>query len=548
MADNDKNNVYALTIKGDVIHASEATSGRQGYYCLGCKKEMQAVRSKKSNRIDYFRHDPKGVVNEAKCTYSDETYRHKLAKEILQRLKRIKVPAVYKYPPKNQDGLANLLEESKYIDAAHIGIETTFYEDESGVIHYGSNKDVESRFLIIRPDVTFFNSKKKPILFIEIVVTHGIKDDKRIKLKRLGIDAVQVKIPKDSPQSIENNFHLTDRIKWIYNNVEERTEYVRITTPNSKGIPPIDELQRKLQEESLACRTAEIGNLIRAIKRCLESKPYRDTEGELRGEISRVTTNAETHRARLDRIRENCRDRVKGRYKAEIDKVESRIRQVATDAEQLEQRHSNLEKRYNNKRYEIASKDKELELGIRAKVEGIRGTREAFEERTKQIIRDRDNSIRDFESTKNGIRENQERILRDIESTRNRIREIISSREAISGKFEQLERETSDKFKRLTELEVAEIEGIERETQNEPRRFDEAQKGVREEFERLREKSSQRVKARDANGNSELSRGINHLLQTWRRLLDFEKDYTTYKRNRAAWDSFNKGTYKNWTD
>lgn len=548
MVYNDKNNVYALTLKGDVIHASDANSGRQGYYCLGCKKEMQAVRSKKSNRIDYFRHDPKDVVNEAKCTYSDETYRHKLAKEILQRLMRIKVPAVYKYPPKNQDGLANLLQDSKYIEAAHIGIETTFYEDESGVIHFGSNKEVESRFLVVRPDVTFFNSNKEPILFIEIVVTHGIKNDKLVKLKRLGIDTVQVRIPKDSPESIEKNFHVTDKIKWVYNNVEERTEYVPNTASNSKGVSSIDELQRKLQEESLACRTAEIGNLIRAIKRCLESKPYRESEDELREEISRVTTNTDTHRARLNKIREDCRSRVKGRYKTEIDKVNSSLRQVERDTEQLEQKYSNLERRYFNKRNEITDQDKELGLGIKTKVEGSTGTRETFEERKRQIIRDRDKAIRDFESTKREIEENQEGLLRDIERARNRIREIITSRETIPTKFEQLERETSDEFKELTDREVKEIEGITRETENEPRLFNEAEKGIREEFEGLRNKSFDRVKTRDRNGNNELSRGINHLLQTRGRLLDFEKDYNTYKRNRAAWDSFNKGTYKNWTD
>jgi len=545
---NDKNNVYALNLKGDVIHASEASSGRQGYYCLGCKKEMQAVRSKKSDRIDYFRHDSKNVVSESKCTYSDETYRHKLAKEILQRLKRIKVPSVYKYPPKNQEGLANLLEESKYIEAAHVGVELTFYEDESGVIHYGSHKDVDSRFLIVRPDIIFFNNKKEPILFIEIVVSHGIKSDKLVKLKRLGIDTVQVRIPKDSPESIEKNFHVTDKIKWIYNNVEERTEYVPITTSNSKGVSPIDELQRKLQEESLTCRTAEIGNLIRAIKRCLESKLYRESEDELREQISRTTRNTDTHRSGLDKIREDCRSRVKGRYKTEIDKINSSNLQVERGTEQLEQKHSNLETRYYRKRNEIASKDKELGLGIKAKIEGSTGAGETIEERKRRIIRDRNKAIRDFESAEKEIYENQEGVLRDIERTRNRIREIIASRATIPTKFEQLERTTSDEFKVLADSETNEIDRIATETEDEPKLFGQSEKGIRSEFEGLRIKSADTIKKRDGSGHNELSRGLAHLLQTRGRHLDFEKDCLTFKRNREAWDSFNKGAYKNWTD
>lgn len=546
MVYNDKNNVYALNLKGDVIHASEANSGRQGYYCLGCKKEMQAVRSKKSNRIDYFRHDPKDVVSESKCTYSDETYRHKLAKEILQRLKRIKVPAVYKYPPKGHEGLANLLEEPKYIEAAHVGIEVTFYEDESGVIHYGSNKEIESRFLIVRPDITFFNYEKEPILFIEIVVSHGIKNDKLVKLKRLGVDTVQVRIPKDSPESIEKNFHVTDKIKWVYNNVEERTEYIPVTTPNSKGVSPIDELQRKLQEESLACRTAEIGNLIRAIKRCLESKPYRESEDELREEISRTTRNTDAHKARLDKVREECRNRVKGGFKTEIEKLNAGALQLKSEAEKLEQTNRNLESRYLRKRTEITNKDKELGFGVKASVEGSTGSREGFEERKRQITRDRERTIKEFESAKSEIGENQERILRDIERARKGIAEIIRSRASIPTKFGGLERATSDEFKELTNREVQEIERIANEEEDEPRLFGEAETGIREEFEGLRKRSLDRVKARDGKGNSELSRRINELLQTRGRLLDYEKDYNTFKRNREAWDSFNKGTYKNW--
>lgn len=92
---NEENNVYANNVKGKVIHISEACSGRKGYFCLGCERELQAIISKIENRISYVRHDLKAVKNQKKCTYSDETYRHKLAKEILQRIKKIKVPVVY---------------------------------------------------------------------------------------------------------------------------------------------------------------------------------------------------------------------------------------------------------------------------------------------------------------------------------------------------------------------------------------------------------------------------------------------------------------------
>ncbi|MEP2669668.1 MAG: hypothetical protein ABJH04_11765, partial [Cyclobacteriaceae bacterium] len=309
-----------------------------------------------------------------------------------------------------------------------------------------------------------------------------------------------------------------------------------------------DELQRKLQEESLACRTAEIGNLIRTIKRCLESKPYRESEEYLRKEISRTARNTDTHRSRLEKIREDCRSRVKGRFKAEIDKIDSGSRQVEREAEQLRQKHSSLEIRYHRKRIEIAEKDKELGLRIKAKIERSTGTRETFEERKRQIVRDRGKSIRDFESAKKELESDQEKTLRDIERERTRIEQIITSGEAISSKFEQLEREASNEFKELADSEAEEIERLERDSENEPRLLELSENRIREEFEELRSRSLDKIKRRNGDGNSELSRGITHLLQTRERLINFEKDNASYKRNREAWDSFNKGAYKNWTD
>ncbi len=195
---NEIQNVYALNVKGEDIHISDAHSGRQGYFCRGCLREMQAVKPAKINYVHYFRHDAKAVAGQPKCTNSDETYRHKIGKEILQRIKRLKVPDVYKYPPRGHAGLPNLLVKSQFIEAHYVQNELTFYENEFSEICFGNDKNVsiDERYLTVRPDLTFFNHKDEPILFIEIIATHGIKPDKLAKLKRLGIDTVQVIIGK----------------------------------------------------------------------------------------------------------------------------------------------------------------------------------------------------------------------------------------------------------------------------------------------------------------------------------------------------------------
>lgn len=84
---NKDNHVYARNIKGEeryIMHP-DVIRGRKGYRCIGCDEEMEA---RKGPKLQYFAHVPTDVKNGRKCTFSNETYRHKIAKEILQILKR----------------------------------------------------------------------------------------------------------------------------------------------------------------------------------------------------------------------------------------------------------------------------------------------------------------------------------------------------------------------------------------------------------------------------------------------------------------------------
>ncbi|MCE2893572.1 MAG: hypothetical protein LW721_03975 [Flammeovirgaceae bacterium] len=547
-------NVYARNVNGDEIHISTATSGRKGYFCLGCERAMQAVKHQKINHVDYFRHDAKAVANLPKCTYSDESHRHKIAKEILQRIKRIKVPALYKYPPKKQVGLANLLDESKFIEAYTVRNELTFYEDEFGTIRYGNSKDVkiDERYLTVRPDVTFFNNKDEPKLFIEIIATHGIKVDKLVKLKRLGIDTVQVTIPKDSPENIEKCFFTTDRTKWVYNNVEERTEYLPIALRSPEGVSQIDELQRKLFEETFSCRASEIGNLVRTITRCLESKPYRESENGFREEITRVERNTESNRTRLAELRANCRSGIKRRLELENKSIDEQNRNLSIKEERLKAASEKLERGFTRKRKEIIDKDFRFEIdGTGEGINLERRKGEIYQEgerAIKDFIEKGERRIRDIESTQARLREDNDRIQGEIRQLHLRIENNINSRTSISARFGKLKRDTSRKNEENESREVREIEAISRATTDESGKFEKLANGIREEFERLRSESRRTIETRDVGGNSELSRRISLLFQTRGRIFDYEKDYQSFKRNREAWDCFRTGAYKNWND
>ena len=144
------------------------------------------------------------------------------------------------------------IRDSEFIEAKYTKSELTFYETDYGEVKYGKNPEIDNRNLLIRPDVTFFNLQNEPILLIEIVVTHKIDSEKLAKIKRLGIDTVQVTIPKDSLENIEKSFSLGQKIKWIHNNEQERTEYIYTPNSDTEGISQTDELQRKFFEESFA--------------------------------------------------------------------------------------------------------------------------------------------------------------------------------------------------------------------------------------------------------------------------------------------------------
>jgi hypothetical protein len=547
----DNQNVYALNTKDETIHISEAESGRKGYFCLGCGRELQAVKQTKENRISYFRHDHNAMKGEGLCTYSDETYRHQLGKQILLNYKKVKVPAVYKYPPKNSEGLiANLISKEKYIEASFGVPELTFYEDDNGEIHYEKmSQDSIRKHQLIRPDITFFDNQSKPILLIELVVTHKLTEEKKLRIKRLGIDCIQITIPKDSPEKIEKVFDSTKNTKWIYNYEQERREYISTTLPGGEGVSLIDEDQRKLFEESYKCRVSQIGNLIRTIRRCLESEQYAGIVEKLESEISRVEGNSDTERddlgriradykLRIEELREALRAKVNARYQTEIDRVKSE--RTRLDGEEAEitsgiEKHRNRIEEELSKQYPITVDEEQRryrnleERYQRKKSELIRET--DFEDR---IIRETNLSINRLEST---IAEN----LRDISEEEREI-EIIERNLIKESEFEknygnQIQ-SIEDQIRRIEE-EIVQLRN------QLPERIRTDRIELEKKYNYIRGQFIAAIEGRDFEEN-EYTRKYKATF------IDVEKsnDYVVAKRNYAryekAWRLFTSGAYKNW--
>lgn len=554
--DEERQNKFAYDIKDDIIFIDDAQSGRKGYFCMGCEKEMQAVKSRVVGRASYFRHDAQAVKHSGKCTYSDETYRHKLAKEILQSTKRVKLPPVYKFDT-NNIGQAMLLNESTFIDAHHVSIELYFYEDDNGIIKWGKNEEVENRNLIIKPDVTFFNNKNEPILLIEIVATHKPNQDKLLKLMRLGINTISISIPSDSPEAIASIFNYTSRTKWIYNNDEATAQYVQSSNGDSERVPYIDEEQRKLFAESHKCRKAQINNLIRRIGKCLESQQYRSIKQNLESEISRVEGNTAELRTKLDEEEREYRFEADGRDAGTRQQIVEKTRSIENEAR-------DLERRYSAKAREIEGQGELLSARIEETIRSVGGNGKDFDQRMaayhregqaieRRIGNDRERLLRiidDGTYLRQRFESNKRQLIEDFKRDKDKEERDTEGNQRYREQLPaQFERDKQAAYARIGRLKDAEESAIAREQElgnTIPARFEEKEATIRNEFEGLRQSTIAGVQANDFGRNPYLSAAYKDSISQRGLLHDVIEKERIYKRYTTIREFIKSGEHKTW--
>ncbi len=508
-------NEYARNIKGEIKFIRDVESGRKGYWCLGCDEEMQAVHFTVEHYKSYFRHEARDVLIERKCTFSNQNFRHNLAMDILARTKRIKVPNLYKYSP---DGSSKvLLKESGFVEAHSVKAELTFYEDDSGTVMWGKNPEIDEKYLLIRPDITFFDVHDNAILLIEIVVTHKVNDKKRVKLKRLGIDTIQITIPKDSPENIAKSLEITQHTKWVYNHVEQNTNYLQLSKGDREGISPADAIEMGFFRESFACRENQINNLIRSITRCLESQHYRSTEQEFKSELSRVAGNASRDLARLERLRAEHRGRAASKYSDQIAAIEE------------DERKFNVELGTNEA--EVRRKESELERRYLAEKRSVEDARAAIEERIEQCG--------NVEGKQRALEAETKAIDDKIRAVEEELAVVNRDRGNISERFERLNSNEQSRFEYAAGA-------IRQAAENIPVDIVEGKRALESRFEADRERTIETIASRDSRGESELAEGIKRILSAGGLILAIHEREIAYKRHRTAYECFRNGTYKTW--
>ncbi|MBB4079179.1 hypothetical protein GGR28_001799 [Lewinella aquimaris] len=369
------NNVYAYDSSRNPRHISEVDSGKKGYHCMGCSWEM--IARKGAIRDHHFAHAPRNWDDKGACTYSDETYRHKLAKEILQRTKKIRVPAVYVF---SDDGKkAAELCPARTVTSTTVRNEIQFYEDKDGEVKWGRgvNFNTEGVDFIIQPDVTFFNEQGEPILLIELMATHKVDAQKIAKIRRLGLDTVEVRIPKDSPESIEKVFTVTEETEWLYNHqqAEAYANGVHFPQGTDHGIPPVAEFQRAVFQagETYTCRSFQLRDLIRGLRKCVAGERYRAVKQAATGELSNVEERRAGLGQRLKDHRSAVRDRLQRTHAAKTDRIAAETTTVSRAIEDCERRYRRLENRYRKKREELDAEQADYQSADTERVEELRG-------------------------------------------------------------------------------------------------------------------------------------------------------------------------------
>ena len=255
----------------NVVAAASADKHCKDYTCRGCGKPVHLCYGD-INQTRHFRHKPQVWAPGEHCEYRDETYAHRQAKAILQQQRWVKVPAVFPRRADGYQGPIQALRDARVVKAAHVYIECTMYENAACGLDFQRQKqpfvaEPGRVDFVCRPDVMFTDANDKPVLFIEIHVTHEVGHEKLIGLRRAQIDTIEITIPWFfNAREIEKLLASATDTKWLYNHERERTDPIGSDAagPAPHGGDDTEEAPA-FEPESLECQLYEIREALRSL-------------------------------------------------------------------------------------------------------------------------------------------------------------------------------------------------------------------------------------------------------------------------------------------
>ena len=454
----------------------------------------------------------------------------------------------------DNDGRGYKIRDSWIVYADSVQNELQFYEDENGEVAYGRNINFESgsKSLLIQPDVTFFDSNDNPILLIEIAATHKVDPYKILKIRSLGIDTVEVSIPRDSEKEIEKTFFVTSRTNWIYNYEREQAPYIPTSERESEGILLANEFEREHLRaiESYKCRKTQLKDLIRGINKCMDSEQYRKFEESIRLEIQQVEDNTERNQIRLRELEEKHKRAIREEFRMEEESLEAEERRLAEEIR-------NYESRYNRKRESLIEFQNNYRPECQQEIERIEedlkrlGTSpRSYEERMEEIRREEEKIEQSYQSEIDNIEESSRREKSEIVEFENRRAELPEKYRRIEEGIRYDIRELENRRKSLSEKYREIEEGIRadfKELENRVRReFKDEESRTETQFEKDRRESIEAIMSRDCQRVPELNGRIEDVLNARGNLTYIIKEGENLRRLQKIREEFMLGTWKNW--
>lgn len=192
--------LYFALKEGELKHISEVENGLKcNCICPACEKTLIA-RNGGIKRVHHFAH-----YESAECKYGVQSAIHLAAKNVLGRIRKIKVPSVHVFCTTEIEK-----RDTEYIShGTFINISEERYIPIEAVI-------TEKKLHKYIPDVVAISRGKK--LIIEIAVTHFVGRKKLGKIMESNVSALEIDL-----SDLDNEFKLEDLETLIIENIEHKT-------------------------------------------------------------------------------------------------------------------------------------------------------------------------------------------------------------------------------------------------------------------------------------------------------------------------------------
>lgn len=176
--------------EGKIVHVQDVSHGKKcGCFCAECERPLVASNREPRKVAKYFRH---GVG--ADCPGGYETAIHRAAKEVLLRRREVTVPGGSRR--------LSVIASDGHEFSEVVALSSKIICPSSAFEEYWQEG--------IRPDVVYENDGR--LLYIEIRVTHAVDEQKKLKIRDRGCNAIEIDLGNLTPSDVFDMKSFEERV------------------------------------------------------------------------------------------------------------------------------------------------------------------------------------------------------------------------------------------------------------------------------------------------------------------------------------------------